>query len=215
MISSILRGSIQISTGLCKICLAALRPTRLGIAFEESSIGANALVCGSHGNSMRLRSWYCLMTHHKQERLAAKHLEQQGFTTWLPLRPGNPPRVDKEGAPILYPMFSGYLFCSWPAAQRWHPILSTRGVKGFLGISRERPQPLPLGVIESLQDHVDATTSALIPGLEIKIISGSWAGQTGVVHSTDGELVRLLLSIFHKEVVVTFERRDLRRAHDG
>lgn len=172
--------------------------------------------CGSRGENMRrFRSWYCLMTHHKQERVALEHLERQGFSTFLPLHCPSPDKPGRDGKPVIYPMWSGYLFVSWFTGDRWGPILSTHGVKGFLGISHERPRPLPLGMVEQLQQVADAS-SIIDPGTQVTVLTGNsmWKGHTGICQASDNERVSLLFDIFNKRVVVSFNRADLRKAGD-
>lgn len=169
-------------------------------------------------NHRRIRSWYCVQVHHKAEDLAQSELQRQGYETFCP-RHESPDRRDRKGQPLILPMWSGYVFVSWPTGARWYPVMSTRGVKQFMSVTPNAPQAMPLGVVERLKAFTDSIgvvdpaceldLEALPAGHQAEVIRGQFAGQRGLVQMSDAERTTLLFIIFGKQVPITFRRRDV------
>ena len=87
--------------------------------------------------------WHCAWTHEDAETIAARHLANQAFQTYLPLH------VERRS--MIVPLFPGYLFVSFdPDVDPWGKIRSTRGVGGLIRHGTIRPTAIPPGVIEDL-----------------------------------------------------------------
>jgi transcriptional antiterminator RfaH len=71
--------------------------------------------------------WIVINTHAHRERIALENLQRQAFETYCPMirkRHAHARRVTT----VLRPLFANYLFARI-GTQRWHPILSTCGVR--------------------------------------------------------------------------------------
>jgi len=160
------------------------------------------------------RDWGVAMTLPLSERLALRHLENQGFICYLPrlveyvVVRGK--RVAREQV-----MFSRYLFVQ--IAGRWRSILGTRGVKSLVMIG-EQPALIDEKIIEDIrkQEREDGLIklpprpSKFFPGQHVRVESGLFAGETGIYEGmTSQQREVVLLSMLGRKVRATIAAEDL------
>ncbi len=152
-------------------------------------------------------AWYVAQTHPKSEDRALRHLENQGFATYLP-RYSKVRRHARRTDLVRAPLFPRYLFV-WMDVNRarWRSILSTFGVRHLICHS-DGPVEVPGGIIEELRAREDADgliplarQSPLQKGEPIKITRGSLIDQIGIFECcSENERVCVLLSFLGREV---------------
>src|SRR5260370_1153061 len=122
----------------------------LGVGREGEGIGAL-------GSRYQLRPgdrWYVAMTLPRKERIAAANLENQGFSSFLPMQLVTH-RHARRFRTQLVPVFPRYIFAILNIdTQRW------RSVNGTLGIARlvtdgEKPLAVAPGIVETLIQSCD------------------------------------------------------------
>lgn len=152
-------------------------------------------------------AWYVVNTRPRRETLAAFHLGNQGFETYLPryLRSRrHAHRIDTVRAPL----FPGYLFVRMDtAAVRWRAIRSTIGVRDLV-CHGETPTPMPRGIVEEIHGRENATGVIVMAprfhhGDPVTVCHGALLDQTGIFEcATDDERVVILLTLLGREVRV-------------
>lgn len=146
--------------------------------------------------------WYVVHSKPRQEAVALEHLEDQGFTVWLP-RIARRVRRKNSWSTVVEPLFARYLFlCVDPHAKDISPIRSTRGVSGLVRSAGE-PLEVPLDVIESLRAEVDPETGlhrfsdsaapSLKAGDTVRVLEGPFVGLEGIYQKPSGEARALVL----------------------
>ena len=166
------------------------------------------------GEALKSSRWYAVQCQPHRERVAARHLTNQGFSIFLPLRKKlrrHARRVDS----VQVPFFPGYLFVQFdPARDRW------RSVSGTLGVARlvmqgERPAPAPAGIVEALIDACDANNvlrwqAELKPGQSVRVLAGPFADLVGQLERmTDSGRLRVLLDIMGGSTPVFLPRENV------
>jgi len=156
--------------------------------------------------------WYAVHTRPHAEMKAARHLERQGFATYLPRylkRRRHARKIDVAAAPL----FPRYLFVAVDmATQRWRAISSTVGVVRLV-CNGDVPAPVPEGVIEQLRAHQDergfvrlAAGARLRPGERVRVLDGAFCDCLGLFEGvTDGERVAILLELLGRKVRVVLD----------
>lgn len=156
--------------------------------------------------------WYAVHTRPHAESKAARHLERQGFATYLPRylkRRRHARKIDVAAAPL----FPRYLFVAVDmATQRWRAISSTVGVVRLV-CNGDVPAPVPEGVIEQLRAHQDergfvrlAAGARLRPGERVRVLDGAFCDCLGLFEGvTDGERVAILLELLGRKVRVLLD----------
>lgn len=151
--------------------------------------------------------WYVVATKTAREGLAQRHLANQNFETFLPLRyksvgRGKQIRTRKE------PLFPGYLFIRMDKENvRWRAINGTIGVK-YLLTRGEQPVPLPDGFTEMLFENLseDGTVQffhALKLGTRVEMVAGPFARHIGKLIELDGRgRAGVLLELLSMQVPV-------------
>ena len=157
--------------------------------------------------------WYLVHTRPNSERKAARNLEAQGFTTFLP-------QIDKtiRHARRLMterrPLFARYLFVRLDVSRdRWLSVNSTFGVSRLF-MQANRPVAVPVGIVENLLAHSEAGVMrldcSLVEGQRVRILSGPLADFTATVVRLDARRrVEVLLEIMGAAVPVSVDRRAL------
>lgn len=154
-----------------------------------------------------ISDWFLIHAKSGRELLARVNLERQGYEIFLPLE-RRTVRHARRVTESLAPYFPGYLFVRLDRArQMWRPINSTIGVLRLV-VGPDGPSAAPSALIETLKAASDAEgvlqlNRAWSPGDAVRIASGPFADQLGVVESLSGaDRVRVLLSIMNAEVPV-------------
>jgi transcription antitermination factor NusG len=154
--------------------------------------------------------WYAVLTHAHSEELAARHLANQDFQTYLPMRLRTVRHarrfVTKRSA-----YFNRYLFVSLDVQrQRWRATNATVGVIGLV-MCGAMPLPVPRGIVEALISATDEEgmlrPSELLPGQKVRVTAGAFLDQLGVLDRLDSNgAVRILLEIMSRQVPVQLGR---------
>ena len=144
--------------------------------------------------------WYVASTLPNREIVALQHLERQGFLAFCPLEWINR-RHSRKVIKQKVPVFRGYVFISMdPAVARWRSINGTWGVRSLISTG-DTPQAVPCGIVETMKQSVDGEgvlrfVDPLQPGMTVRLRSGPFADQLGVVERLDGKMrVQLLLNL--------------------
>ena len=149
--------------------------------------------------------WYLIHTKPAQEERAAHHLEQQGFTIFLPRCQIQRKRRGKL-VHLIEPLFARYLFIQLDdISSNWYPIRSTRGVHALVrfGINAD-PVSVPETLIEALMSTQESANDQALPAIALfepnqtlAITSGPFVGLTGLFQklqtTQDGQARALLL----------------------
>lgn len=156
-----------------------------------------------------MKKWYVVYTRTGMERMAQAHLENQGFTTYLPRR-----RKERRHArridSILVPFFPRYMFVSFDIkTDPWRSVNGTFGVQYLVGMG-ETASVVPDSVIESIRARENAEGVIQIveappyaPGELVEITQGALAAHTGIFKcANDNQRITLLLSLLGRETEV-------------
>lgn len=138
-------------------------------------------------------SWHVVQTKPKQEFRALEHLQNQGFTCFLPTLKTE--RIIRGKVDTcVEPLFSRYLFVRLSATSgNWSPIRSTRGVSKLVAFGG-RFATLPDACVDALQGVQQMNPQRLFePGERVAITSGPFAGLEGIYQLPDGEARALVL----------------------
>lgn len=154
--------------------------------------------------------WFVVFSKPRREVEAVEQLERQEFATFLP-RVRSRRRVRGQWQDIVEPMFPRYLFLqATPGQDDLRPIRSTRGVIGLVRFGGE-PKPAPEVVMAELRrlcpgnDAVLELPAPLVPGSQVRILEGPFAGYEAELLSLDGERRALvLLTLLGRSSAVAF-----------
>lgn len=156
-----------------------------------------------------MNRWYVVYTRTGMQRMALGHLENQGYTAYLPQRlkeRRHARRIDT----VKIPLFPRYLFVELDlATDGWHAINGTYGV-GYLITMGARASAVPPGIVEAIRARENAEGLVEIAeacpyaaGDVIEITHGAFADQTGIFKcGDDNQRVTLLLSMLGREMEV-------------
>lgn len=149
--------------------------------------------------------WYAVQCLSHRELAAASHLQNQEYQVFFPRR-HKIRRHARKTDTVLVAFFPGYLFVSLDLTRhRWRSVNGTYGV-GSLVMRGEYPAPVPVGVVESLQQSCDETSVVewqpdLKPGQAVRILAGPLGDVVGELERLDGAgRVRVLLEIMGARV---------------
>lgn len=158
--------------------------------------------------------WYVVHTLAQREFFAQKQLNNQSFRTFLP-QYEKTARHARKVVRKLAPLFRGYLFIILDLERdRWHAVNGTLGVSSLVA-SRDRPMPVPNGVVETLISMRSSDLEAVIHpvlelGQKVRLVSGPFADQFGILqHLDDCGRVRVLLQMMGAWHTVRLSRGDL------
>lgn len=144
--------------------------------------------------------WFAVHTQPRMEATAVAHLERQGFEVFLP-RIKVTRRHARRMETVIVPFFPRYGFLRLDLLrQRWRSVNGTTGVSSLV-MSRDRPLPVPHGVVEAFvgaltADGVVDFEHHFEPGDPVRLIAGPFAGQIGILTRLDDKgRVEMLLSL--------------------
>jgi transcriptional antiterminator RfaH len=152
--------------------------------------------------------WYVVFAQPHREAIAAAHLKNQGFRTFLPLcmKTVRHARQFRTRAAAFFPR---YLFVELAIGRdRWRSVNGTVGVASLV-MEGERPRPVRPGVVELLMAATDASGiipigPGLRPGDSVRIVTGPFAGIVGELAAIDGAgRVKVLLELMGAVVPVS------------
>jgi transcription antitermination factor NusG len=109
--------------------------------------------------SIQMQRWHCVHTLPASEAKAERHLNEQGFKTYIP-RYRKTCRRNVVSA-VLFPR---YIFCAFDVdVHRWRAINGTRGVS-YVICTGDEPTPVQDGIVERLQS-LENINGHIEPGL--------------------------------------------------
>ncbi|MCI0428967.1 MAG: hypothetical protein L0210_00285 [Rhodospirillales bacterium] len=135
------------------------------------------------------RRWFVAFTQARRELLASEHLHRQGWQTFTPFHIATR-RHARKFRTVRAPAFPRYVFVALDLDRdRWRSVNGTIGVQRLV-MAVGRPLPVPSGVVETLMLSVDRDgnltfTSALLPGSRIRLASGPFADELGILKTLD------------------------------
>lgn len=147
------------------------------------------------------KAWYLVYCKPRQEDVAKRNLERQGFVVYLPLaRQFRRRRGQRVG--IVAPLFPRYLFIYLSKeADNWTPIRSTLGVSSLVRFGLH-PAAVPNGLIAFLQARDDGQGVQDLPlpqyqaGQGVRVTQGVMRDYEGIFLAKSGkERVLILLDI--------------------
>ncbi|NJO35661.1 MAG: transcriptional activator RfaH [Rhodospirillales bacterium] len=152
--------------------------------------------------------WICVRTQSKKEFFAAQNLRNQSYDCYLPTV-ARTIRHARRARVITAPLFPGYLFVSLELdVRQWRPILGTFGVIDLI-MEDGCPKPVPVGVVEALQEATGADGHAdfrhqVSVGQDVRIMSGPFFSLVGRLERLDDQgRVTVLLDILGGQRLVS------------
>lgn len=140
--------------------------------------------------------WLAYYTVPRHEKSAAKHLLSREVDFYLPLL--RQPRRWKNGqrVEVEVPLFPGYIFARLDP-RSYFEVLAIPGVLSVVG-SKRQPAVLEDQEINSLKNGLAERNSRphpfLVMGRRARIVSGAFAGKTGILIKEVGD-VRVVLTV--------------------
>jgi transcription elongation factor/antiterminator RfaH len=151
--------------------------------------------------------WYLAMTRPCSELIAEKHLNRQGYVTFLP-RHTKSVRHARRVRLVKAPVFPRYIFLRLDlGVDRWRNVFSTHGISTLI-MAHERPIVVPEGVVETLAERCDGDgcmhfTEHMRPGQRVRLLGGPFSDALGVLESLDDRgRVQVLLNIMGRSIKV-------------
>lgn len=182
------------------------------VASEEH---ASAHASQSHQGDVE--RWYVYRTRPHRELSAAEQLKQQGFRPFVPMIQKTVRHARKLSS-VRAPLFPSYSFVKLNLQDEpWRSINGTYGVVRLI-MANELPIPVPRGVIEQINAHVDERglirlDSGLSVGQQVEIVNGPFARLMGELVRLDAKgRVQVLLDVLGGKMPVLMDRMDLRVA---
>jgi transcription elongation factor/antiterminator RfaH len=152
--------------------------------------------------------WYAVHTLPLSEARAERHLNFQGFRTFMPKRRKSVRHARKLRA-VEAPFFPRYLFIVLDLGHhQWRNVNATYGVSRLV-MYGSKPQAVPPGVVEALIASTDAGGVLqfgrhLKLGSSVRLLVGPFAEQLGILdHLDDSGRVRVLLDILGRQVRIS------------
>jgi transcriptional antiterminator RfaH len=158
--------------------------------------------------------WFVARTKPLLEAIAEERLQNQGFTTYLPLLTSRVPhrgRVIERRAPL----FRSYLFVkldlSESGGETWRMVNSTRAVQSLLP-RPEAPKSIAAGEIERLAEfELEGyfRKGMILPGDRIRVYRGTLAGQVLTCIERRRDCVVALWACLNSETRVILRAADV------
>jgi transcriptional antiterminator RfaH len=162
-----------------------------------------------------LREWFLIYCKPRQEALAAKNLERQGYEVYLPMLRQRR-RGQANAGWCVAPMFPRYLFIHLDQeSDNWKPIRSTIGVSRMV-VFGDVPARVPDTFVDALRAQAgengihESDQGRFVAGETVMIVGGPMAGYEAVFKArTAKERVVLLLTIAGRMVAVNVRSDDI------
>ena len=150
--------------------------------------------------------WYLLRTKPREEWRAKQHLENQNFTTYLPV-------LVRKNTQREEPLFPGYIFLGKPSEQvSLHTISSTRGVVNFVrfGIELAIASESLVSEIQAIE-QLYRDVPRFVSGQAVECKAGPFAGLQAIFQAENGQdRCVILLKILNAERTVVVNQADLK-----
>ena len=137
------------------------------------------------------KKWYALHTRSRFENVVLDGLTRKEIEAFLPKITVRSKRVDRKKM-IQVPLFPGYLFVHTSLDPRAHlEVVKTIGVVKMIG-NRQGPVAISQESIASLKimvesNHLIVTGTEFRPGDRVMVITGPFAGVTGIFERYGGQ----------------------------
>jgi transcription elongation factor/antiterminator RfaH len=161
--------------------------------------------------------WYVAQTLHHREKVAERHLREQGFRSFFP-QFRRTVRHARKLREVVAPVFPGYIFVIFDTERDcWHSINGTVGVARLL-TALKRPVPVPGDAVQALIGAIDVSGYVVLGahlrvGQAVRVVAGPFVGGLGVLERLDGKgRVRVLLNIMGGQTPLMIDRADLAAA---
>ena len=177
-------------------------------------VGAPSRIVSEDFALNRGERWFVVHAQTQRETTAQIQLSNQSFRTFMP-RYEKTVRHARKVTKVLAPLFPRYFFIILDLDRdRWHSVNGTIGVASLL-MANDRPLPAPTGAVEALiamssTDRKQVFRPDLAPGQKVRLVSGPFAEQLGVLEQLDdGGRVRVLLEMMGAFYPVCVRRDDV------
>ena len=167
---------------------------------------------------MSERAWYVIQTYSGMENAAkrniennikSQHMEDVIFNILVPEETKVERKKNGELKEIVEKSYPGYVFIDMIVTdESWFMIRNTPMVTGFLGSSGGGAKPVPLLDEEILPILKSCGLNTSKPfegkvGQSVRINSGSFSGQEGIIDSIEMEkgIVKVLINVFGRQTV--------------
>lgn len=178
---------------------------------NERRFATRSLKASTQDDSESGVRWYAVHTLPHREFGARAQLEAQSHKVFLP-RHLKTVRHARKLKTIDAPFFPRYLFVNLDLSRdRWRSVNGTFGVSGII-MGRDRPMPVPVGIVEALQARLEPNTDAagddgLRLGQRVEVLVGPFANLVGTLERFDGGArVRVLLELMGALAPVSLDR---------
>ncbi len=159
-------------------------------------------------DSSSTEKWYVIRTKPRQEHVAVRNLEDQGYHCFFPRIQARRTRRTKRVF-LLEPFFTSYLFVHLDLDQvNTAPIRSTPGVAGFVRFGSYVP-PVSDELVNDLIERADENgvlslpEPDFLPGQVVTIMDGPIAGYEAIFQSRNGhDRAMLLIGMLGGEIKV-------------
>lgn len=155
-------------------------------------------------------SWYVIQSKAKKEQVAQEQLQNQGYSTYLPLLKSKK-RVRGKWSLIIEPLFPRYLFVNMTKYQDdFGPIRSTVGVSTMVKFGGQ-PATISQTIIEEIKSRessesgcIDFQQPVFKKGQSVEVVEGPLQGLSGIFSAAKGEdRVIILLNLMSEQTRVT------------
>lgn len=165
-----------------------------------------------------MQNWLCVRTTTGKERVAEDRLRAFDIETFLPFtehyyldRFDNQRRRERA-------LFPGYLFAYCERGQYSLAAMGWRKeILRLVGIGCE-PQIVPQSIIDEITERIDSASGLVLlddgfkVGQCVKIIAGTYEGQTGLFQRDEQKRVWVLIEMLHRQLPVPVMRSMIRPA---
>jgi transcriptional antiterminator RfaH len=164
-------------------------------------------------------NWFAVVTKPRQEQIALKNLQRQGYECFLPMAENPYQRRSKKQQQIIEPLFPRYLFLKAIAQhQNLAPVRSTKGVISMVRFGTELAV-VPSNIINSIKQRMEKDTGLIKiepikikAGDKVRIFDGPLTGINGVVQEENSNnRALILMELLGRPTKVQVETRFLQR----
>jgi transcription antitermination factor NusG len=158
--------------------------------------------------------WFAIWTRSRHEQVVREQLQQKDIEAFLPTITKWSRWKDRKKK-LDWPLFPGYCFARFPAADRL-PVLTCSGVVSIVAFDGGEPAPIPEREIESirllLQTSLAFDPCPLIKeGSYVEVAHGPLKGITGrLVRKNDKARLVLAVDLIGQAVSVEVDAADVR-----
>lgn len=166
------------------------------------------------------KRWFVVRTKWGKEAQAGVEIAKLGIPVLIPMAY----KMRKEGKWMVPepdgPLFPRYIFAAFnrkDGASRWPEIYKARGVIRILSDKQNNPIPVKYQIIRAIRRRYEKPKKSAFEGKfkngqRVKALAGPFTGLEGITEASAKDRVRVLLSIFSREIPVEFEDKDLEAA---